>query len=275
MRVRLAVAAAVVLSAFLLASAPANADLKGEKNKAEQKQDGDVVLTAGSDGRVSQPAPRGGRLECTLHDIIGVVGQGIVAIGISVGPTQELVEDHYYWLVCRDAAGTVVVERLFRHQPGVTIITADELAQRATNELAIRYPEPRTSPSMAINQLVGIDTWMWIDPAAWQPITATAAIPGLSVTATATPRHTVWDMGDGTTVTCTGPGIPYDDDRPEADQATDCSHTYQRRGAYSATATIIWSVRWSASDGGAGTLADVARTTQFPMNVAERQAVGR
>lgn len=271
---RFLVGGLVVLVAVLAVPTAAGAGGNDYKD-TDQKDDGDVVLTAGSDGRLSQPVPRGGRLDCTLHDIIGAVGQGPVAIGFVVNEAQALTEDFYYWLVCRNAAGEVVVERLFRYQPRVSVITPAELAQRATDELAIRYPEPRTSPSIAINQLVGIDTWLWVDPSAWQPITATAAIPGLSVSATATPRRVTWEMGDGTTVTCEGPGTPYDDSRPEADQATDCSHTYQDRGAYTASVTITWAVRWSASDGGAGTLADVARTTQFPMNVAERQAVGR
>ena len=82
-------------------------------------------------------------------------------------------------------------------------------------------------------------------------------------------------MGDGTRVTCDGPGTPYDDTKPESAQSTDCSHLYQSRGAYTASATITWSVAWSASDGSGGQLADASRTTQFPMNVVERQAVGR
>lgn len=259
----------------LVVAVPAGADIKGEKNRPEQKEDGNVVLTVGSDGSMTQPRPRGGRLSCTLHEFVGVIGQGVVGIGVLVEAAETLQEDWYYWLVCRDAAGEVVFERPFRYQVGVNVITPQELAQRATEELAIRWPEPRTSPSIAIDQLVGIDTWMWIDPAAWQPITATAAIPGMSVSATATPRHVTWDMGDGTTVVCDGPGTPFDDDRPEADQSTDCSHVYQDRGLYTASATVTWSVTWSASDGGSGSLADVTRTTQFPMRVAERQAVGR
>lgn len=265
---------ALLFTPFPASAGEDDSKLGGFKDSG-QKDNGDVTLIAESDGSLTQPRPRGGRLSCTLHDIIGTVGQGIVAIGILREPTEVLEEEWYYWLVCRDADDQIVVERLFQYLPGTTIISPAELAQRATNELAIPYPEPRTSPSIAINQLVGIDTWMWIDPAAWQPITATAAIPGLSVSATATPRHITWDMGDGTTVVCDGPGTPYDDTRREADQSTDCSHTYQDRGAYTATATVTWAVTWSASDGSTGSLADVSRTTQFPMNVAERQAVGR
>ena len=34
--------------------------------------------------------------------------------------------------------------------------------------------------------------------------------------ATATPTKVVWDMGDGSTVTCDGPGTPYDPNDPNA-----------------------------------------------------------
>ena len=82
-------------------------------------------------------------------------------------------------------------------------------------------------------------------------------------------------MDDGTTVVCDGPGTVYDPSRPPADQATDCGHVYQRRGGHTASATITWTVGWSSSDGSGGSLADVSRTTQFPMTVIEHQAVGR
>ncbi len=215
-------------------------------------------------------------MSCTVHDLRPDTVQ--FAVGDVATGLQENVG---YWLLCDDASGQRVVSRLFFYAPGVSVISAADLAARARDELPLTYPEPHTSPAIALRQMVGIDTWMWIDPASWRPRTATAAIagigggPGLSVTATATPRSVLWDMGDGTVVTCDGPGTPYDDAVPEAQQSTDCRHTYQVHGSYVARATVTWSIAWTASDGDGGTLADASRTTQFPMTVAERQAVGR
>ncbi|WP_436793884.1 hypothetical protein [Actinospongicola halichondriae] len=256
---------------MLLLPANAAADIGGEKN-TEQDDRGNVVLTVGVDGSVSQPAAKGGTLDCLLYAFAPSFESPAENPPLS---GEQLVEEQYYWLTCTDAAGATVVARLFQYLPGETAITPDELARRARDQLAIRYPEPRTSPGFGVDQIVGIETWMWIDAAAWQPVSATASIPGLSVSATATPRQVTWDMGDGTTVVCDGPGMPYDAGRPIADQSSDCTHVYQRLGARTASATVVWSVEWESSDGGGGTLADASRTTQFPMTVVERQAVGR
>jgi hypothetical protein len=104
-------------------------------------------------------------------------------------------------------------------------------------------------------------------------MSATASIPGLAATVTAQPTQTVWDMGDGTTVSCSGPGTPYDPQRPDADQSTDCAHVYQHDGTYTVTATIVWTVSWSATNGAGGSLGTVQRSTQFTLSVEQRQAV--
>lgn len=264
------VAIALAFAAWISTCGQVAADSRGTK-LTEQHQSGDVTLVVGRDGSLTQPTPSGGgRLTCALWEH---------------GPSLEsrfdqevdggLVEGTYYWLTCDDAAGNQVVARFFQYEPGVSVIDPASLAERARSELAITYPEPRTSPAIDIDQIVGIETWLWIDPSAWQPLTATAAIPGLSVTATATPKQVTWDMGDGTIVTCHGPGTPYDDARSPSSQTTDCGHVYQYAGRYDATATMTWSVSWSASDGTNGNLADVTRTTRFPLTVIQRQAVGR
>ncbi|OXM59521.1 hypothetical protein, partial [Amycolatopsis vastitatis] len=82
-----------------------------------------------------------------------------------------------------------------------------QLAGQAAAQL--RLPGPRITSSPAGTQLVRLPTWLWLDRAMWQPHMATAAVPAVSVTATATPTSVSWDTGDGTTVTCTGPGTPF------------------------------------------------------------------
>ncbi len=250
---------------------PVSADIGAEK-RTEQDDQGNVVLTVGTDGSVTQPDPQGGTLDCSLFQHAPSFEAPTDNPALS---GDQLVEGRYYWLTCTDASGAQVVARLFQYVPGEAAITPEELARRAQDQLAIRYPEPRTSPAITIDQIVGIETWMWIDAAAWQSVTATASIPGLSVSATATPQQVTWDMGDGSTVVCDGPGTPYDSNRAIADQSSECTHVYQRRGAYTVSATVVWAVEWSASDGTGGPLADASRTTQFPMTVIERQAIGR
>ncbi len=186
-------------------------------------------------------------------------------------------EGGYYWVTCIDTAtGDVVSSRYFIYQPGAPAMSPLALARSAVSSLTLAFPSPQTNPGIDQRQLPGIDTWMWIDAADWQPVSASASIPGMSATVTATPTQVTWDMGDGSApVVCDGPGTPYDPERPPADQTSDCTYRYQRRGSYPASATVRWEITWSASDGDGGSLAPVDRTTTFTMTVAERQAVGR
>ncbi|MHB1009870.1 MAG: hypothetical protein ACYC1E_11675, partial [Propionibacteriaceae bacterium] len=62
--------------------------------------------------------------------------------------------------------------------------------------------------------IIGLPTWMWVDhptETTMGPISRTATAGGHSVTATARVTRIVWSMGDGSTVTCTGPGTRYED----------------------------------------------------------------
>src|SRR5581483_1974443 len=183
------------------------------------------------------------------------------------------VEGSIYIIVCTNADGVVVYQAVITYQPGTTVIDAATLARQAYKELPLLYPDPHTAPPSDQQQLVGVRTWMWLDPAQWQPRSATAAIPGLSATVTAQPSEVRWDMGDGTIVTCNGPGTPYDPSRADGDQHSDCTHVFEHDGTKQVRATIVWRVTWQGSDGSGGTLPTVERSTQFPLHVAQRQAV--
>ena len=76
------------------------------------------------------------------------------------------------------------------------------------------------------------------------PITRTASARGYTVTATAEVTKIVWNMGDGQSVTCTGPGTPYADSFGKKSSPT-CGHTYTRQGRYTVSATSYWTVAWS------------------------------
>jgi hypothetical protein len=60
-------------------------------------------------------------------------------------------------------------------------------------------------------------------PATFGPQILTASAGGVSITATAKVDRVVWDMGDGTSVTCTTPGTVYQD-RFGFDMSPDCGH---------------------------------------------------
>lgn len=154
-----------------------------------------------------------------------------------------------------------------------------EVARTVLSQAPLPLPGVRTSPPPAIDQLVNLPTWMWVD--SWEPVSVTAALPeaGASVTVTATPRHVTWDMGNGDQVVCTGPGTPY---RRGAgsEESPDCGYNYRRSSAgqpdlrYQASATMTWDASWVATGvAGGGSLGQVSTTTSFGLRVAEIQTI--
>ncbi len=215
-----------------------------------------------------------GVVTCVLYQALAING-GFIA-GLPVSDPQP---GSVYLLWCRDGAGATVVFRVITYDPATFFIDPGALAQQAYKELPLVYPNPQTSPGMWTDQLVGVSTWLWIPSNEWQPPSATASAGGLSATVTATPDRVVWTMGDGAIVVCDGPGVPYDTSRPDAEQSTDCSHTYPRSSAgqsderYAVSAVMVWTVRWTATDGSGGALPEAWRGAQFSLRVAEAQAL--
>jgi len=197
---------------------------------------------------------------------VGADPNGAIWLGVGDEPNPP-VEGTPYWLVCSDGFVTIIT------YTAANIIDPATLARRAFAELPLLYPRPRTAPPVTAKQLVGVRSWMWVDPADWRTMSATATIVGLSATVTAQPSKTIWNMGDGTTVTCNGPGTPYDPARADEAQSSDCTHTYEHDGTYTVLATIVWTVTWTATNGQGGALPNVQRSTQFPLTVEQRQAV--
>jgi hypothetical protein len=152
------------------------------------------------------------------------------------------------------------------------------LAQLAVKYLRLPDPVIRSSPAPGALQLTQLPVWLWIAAGDWQPQSKTAQVPGESVTATATPVSAAWDMGNGTTVTCKGPGTAYGDGNPAAASPT-CGYTYdqssagQPGGAYGVTVTITWDIIWAGDGGAGGVLAPLETVAAAEFRVAESQAL--
>ena len=153
------------------------------------------------------------------------------------------------------------------------------LAAQVRARLVLPQPVIRSSPAPGILQLTRLPTWLWISRAVWTPRSKTATVPGESVTATATPVSVVWHPGDGSAVTCSGPGVPYTSAFSPSSPSPDCGHTYTRSSAgqpgaaYHVTATITWDITWTATGGAGGALPPLFTTAATAFRVAESQAV--
>lgn len=151
------------------------------------------------------------------------------------------------------------------------------LAQRAVDSMTLLGPDV-ASPRAAGTYTVGVPMWMWVKQSAttYGPNTASASAGGVTVSATAKVSKIVWEMGDGTSVTCDGPGTPYTSSRGMA-RSPDCGHVYSKTSASAAggrfpvTATSTWTIDWQGG-GQAGQLTEV-RQTDVQAAVGEVQVV--
>jgi hypothetical protein len=160
-------------------------------------------------------------------------------------------------------------------QPGAVTVAVDPVVvgQQAVQQLGLGSPSIEMAPPSGSPQLVGVATWLWIDPGAWQDKTASASAGTVTATATAAPSKVVWDMGNGDSVTCDGPGNPYSASDPNA--TTDCSYTWPQAGSYTVTATVYWSVTWTAvgAAGGGNLGLQAGPAAEVPVTVTESQAI--
>ncbi len=153
-----------------------------------------------------------------------------------------------------------------------------QLAVQAVDQLLLQGPRIGTAPPIRGIGLIGVPVWLWTSPSpsTWGPVSATAAVPGLSVTATAHVSRVVWEMGDGNSVTCDGPGTPYER-RFGGTRSPDCGYMYstasygRTNDAYVITATATWQVRW-AGGGQTGQLLQ-ERVSSVELTIAEMQVL--
>ncbi|MBB5493418.1 MULTISPECIES: hypothetical protein [Nocardiopsis] len=148
----------------------------------------------------------------------------------------------------------------------------EALAYEARASLSLGTPGISMSPSADAPILVRVPVWLWVDD--WDAQSATASVPGGSVTVTATPSALSWDMGDGTTVECEGPGTAYTSRvHDPAEESPDCGHTYTSRGDREVAASMAWSIEWSSTSGEGGSLPDLVTTSSVSVRVVESSGV--
>ncbi|GGQ97518.1 ATP/GTP-binding protein [Streptomyces asoensis] len=165
--------------------------------------------------------------------------------------------------------------------PAAAAIDPSVLAQRAVDTMKLAGPDI-ASPRPAGMYLVGMPMWMWVNqsPTTYGPNTASASAGGVTVTATANVSKIVWTMGDGTAMTCTGPGTRYTAAAGKTDSPT-CGHTYTRTsadqigGRYRITATSTWTIDWQVTTGGGGQGGQLTETrqTQTQIPITELQVL--
>ena len=152
------------------------------------------------------------------------------------------------------------------------------MAQRAVSAMRLTGPVIRTAPAAGKEGLVGLPVWMWtpVTATTWGPASATATVPGLSVTARARATRIVWEMGDGHSVTCANPGTAYTTAKGATTSPT-CGYVYPQSSAsqpdhaFALTATTTWRVTWTG--GGQSGVLTVTRRSTAQIRIGELQVL--
>jgi hypothetical protein len=225
----------------------------------------------------------------------GAAGDGVTCAWTEEPPFAQSVWDQFgvgapggrwYDIRCSDGAlylGIYVPPASSNVPPAVVL--AGSLARSVSSRLQL--PEPTVGRSPIGQALVGLPTWLWVDPAAWRVLRQRTSAGPVWAEVVATPVSTTWDAGDGTgSFSCAGPGTAYDRSRPVSDQSTECSYAYRRSSAeqpqtgpgendryFTVTVTTRWQVTWTGTGGSGGTLPELTRSSSFPLAVAQRQTV--
>src|SRR5690606_28764229 len=237
----------------------------------------EVVPAATGTGRATQgrpktcatyEAPREGAAPASEHQTMPRAG--------------ELVAGQRYFVGCHytDTPGELAYRDFFIYEPGEEGPVLEALARELARDLPLPQPTPATSPPLDREQIVGLPTWLWIDPADWRPVSLAVELSGFQVAVTATPVRLDWDLGEheDARVTCHGPGTPWTPEAEAAGRTSDCAWVFQRvpdppATAYPASVTLVWDVSYTATGQAGGSLGRNATTTGFELQVAERQAV--
>lgn len=150
-----------------------------------------------------------------------------------------------------DRPGVVFVPNGTNPAAGPPPPSPAELAERAIRRMGLLGPDVTLAPSedSKYGATIGFPVWMWTErsEARTGPVTRSASAAGITVTATASLARIDWQMGDGSTVTCNGPGTPFTEDQAGEPSPT-CGHVYRElsgSGKYRVQATSTWQIRWS------------------------------
>lgn len=165
-------------------------------------------------------------------------------------------------------------------------VTPEILSQLAYNE--IRVPGTKVTLAPADKTKVNLPTWAWLDSAAFKPVSVTASVSvlGISATTTATPYSLEIDPGTSDAVTYPASGVCEFKNgsigeayaKGKADETPPCGVKYLRSsgtGSYPLKATITWKISWTGTGGSGGPLDDGTFGATQDVTVQEIQSVNR
>ncbi len=173
-------------------------------------------------------------------------------------------------------------------QPDVPhAISPEILAGLAYQQIKVPGTKVHLNPDG--KQTVNLDTWIWSDDGRFTPVSVTASVDGLGISATTTAVPQALHIEPGTKDATLHPtsgtcsidkdgtiGRPYT--KGNSDTPPPCGLTYLHTSGdtpYQLQATITWKVSWTGTGNAGGNLPPGTFETTQPADVREIQAVNR
>ena len=235
----------------------------------------------GSGGPSSGGGGGGGSPWTCTYSILALNNEG----GFPPGGPQP---GAWYSVTCDNiATGAQVTQTVWMMNTPAAAPPVDPRVLALQAENAMTLPPPAINLDPVGSSVVGLATWLWVDPSLWHDYSVTATAGTVSATAVARPVGVTWSTGDGWSVTCGGPGVIYDATRPSAWQNTYCSHSYSRtsigqpapdgdpdHGLFTVVADVEWAVSWTAvGASGGGQLPTLTTSSSTPLRVVQIESL--
>lgn len=271
----------------LLVASPAHADTTTSNAYANNNDIGASI----SSGPDPSPAASGGNTppkeECTTKPINPRI-EGIFMVGDDGQVRSVYDEEHkpeegsWHRRVCYVGPRQTAYNVFW-----VANVDATDLARQALATAPLPSPVISLRPDIPLITLTNYPEWLWIQPDAWQTVTASATLDGLTATVTAVPFQVMWDSGDPRAtsderyIKCNGPGkaLPTNPSYMDRLEDSGCTYFYRHTSGkepdltFDLSATIHWRVTWTATNGTSGNLGTVSRTSAIPVKVGEHQVI--
>jgi hypothetical protein len=185
----------------------------------------------------------------------------------------------YRWEVpvCVEGAAVSVIGSISRVlAPSAPLWEASAVAG-GTSALQALYwsPAPLITPSVDGLQVVGLETWLAIDPSTWVTLHHTEVYGEVIVHFQAIPQATIWTFTDLVKRCPGGPGVVY---TPGAAGPAPCGRDWDHTtsvGPMTMEVVIEYQVLWTSSIGGAGAFVTTgAPLARYDLAVGEIQTIG-
>jgi hypothetical protein len=160
-------------------------------------------------------------------------------------------ENGQWWTCQTGASGSSASFAVWWVEDGSAPVDPVAVATQLKVSLPYELADAKIAPPPTYHTYISYLNWLWVESGQWHTVTASRSLRGATVTLTATPSYVEWDMGNGDTVSCVGPGRAWVKGMPE-DAPTNCSYAYEEMeepegDTWTVSARINYTLAWTCT----------------------------